>query len=100
VDVLILRDVAEFCDYFRRDDHVTGGEQVLERVGNIGTDGCIRTGTARLTSAHSCRRRLFAVVDRSSIVVDRGVDRRHIPIVDVDVIGGSEIEWFVPRDLL
>jgi len=44
VDVLILRDVAEFCDYFRRDDHVTGGEQVLERVGNIGTDGCIRTG--------------------------------------------------------
>jgi len=100
VDVLILRDVAEFCDYFRRDDHVTGGEQVLERVGNIGTDGCIRTGhretDERTRVGDDCSQSWTA----SSIVVDRGVDRRHIPIVDVDVIGGSEIEWFVPRDLL
>jgi hypothetical protein len=41
---LILRDVTEFCDHFWRDEHVTGGEQVLERVGNVGPDGCIRTG--------------------------------------------------------
>ncbi|GAB3411109.1 hypothetical protein GCM10027435_02380 [Haloparvum alkalitolerans] len=36
VDILILRDIAEFCDHFRRDDYVTGGEQVLERLRKSG----------------------------------------------------------------
>jgi hypothetical protein len=43
VDVLILSDVAEFCHYFRRHRHVTRGEEVLERIGSVGTDGCVRT---------------------------------------------------------
>ena len=44
---------------------------------------------------HWCRRRPFAVTSRSSLVVGCGLDRRRVAIVDVQVVGSSEIESVV-----
>lgn len=61
-----------------------------------GTSGptCSTRGTARLTSA-LVSATTVRVAGRPSIIVGRGLDRRYIPLVDVDVVGGSEIEWVV-----
>jgi hypothetical protein len=70
VDILILRDVAEFCHDCRRHEHGAGREQILERI-------WIRLGVVRPVGAR------YGEADQRARVGDDGPQSRaaHRPAV-------------------
>ena len=76
VDILILRDVTELCNDFRRHEHVTRREQILKRVEGIGTDSRIGPGngeTDQRAGVGDDRSQLPAAHPSSSVAVSTAV---------------------------